>query len=75
MFLILPDGISNACELPDYLKMEEVKPIVQEREVIVEEKKIEPRREIFSSVFAEPQSGDQSNEVFLQNLKEFRNNL
>ena len=62
-------------ELPDYLKMEEVKPIVQEREVIVEEKKIEPRREIFSSVFAEPQSGDQSNEVFLQNLKEFRNNL
>lgn len=62
-------------ELPDYLKREEVKPIVQEREVIVEEKKIEPRREIFSSVFAEPQSGDQSNEVFLQNLKEFRNNL
>lgn len=50
-------------------------PVKEEVKEIVEEKKYEPRREVFSSVFAESQSDDQSNEMFLKNLKEFRNNL
>lgn len=43
----------------------------------IDEKKYTPRREIFSSVYAEPSQTkkDDNNEAFLNSLKEFRSNL
>ena len=43
----------------------------------IEEKKYTPKREIFSSVYAEPSQtkNDDNNEAFLNSLKEFRSNL
>lgn len=61
----------------DDFYMEDVSEETRKMPKIVEEKKYTPRREIFSSVYAEPTKtkSDDNNEAFLNSLKEFRSNL
>lgn len=61
----------------DDFYMEDVSEETRKMPKIVEEKKYTPRREIFSSVYAEPTKtkNDDNNEAFLNSLKEFRSNL
>lgn len=61
----------------DDFYIEDVSEETRKMPKIVEEKKYTPRREIFSSVYAEPTKtkNDDNNEAFLNSLKEFRSNL
>lgn len=61
----------------DDFYMEDVSEETRKMPKIVEEKKYTPKREIFSSVYAEPTKtkSDDNNEAFLNSLKEFRSNL
>lgn len=61
----------------EYLFIEDISEVKPKETIkIVEtQPKYQPRREIFSSVYTEPQKEVQNNEAFLNNLKEFRNNL
>lgn len=63
--------------IEDDFYMEDVSEDTRKMPKIVEEKKYTPRREIFSSVYAEPTKtkSDDNNEAFLNSLKEFRSNL
>lgn len=61
----------------DDFYIEDVSEETRKMPKIVEEKKYTPKREIFSSVYAEPTKtkSDDNNEAFLNSLKEFRSNL
>ena len=63
--------------IEDDFYMEDVSEDTRKMSKISEEKKYTPKREIFSSVFAEPSQTkkDDNNEAFLNSLKEFRSNL
>lgn len=61
----------------DDLFMEDISYEVTGQMPIIEEKKYTPKREIFSSVYTETtkEGKEESNEAFLNSLKEFRSNL
>lgn len=61
----------------DDLFMEDISYEVTGQMPVIEEKKYAPKREIFSSVYTETtkEEKDESNEAFLNSLKEFRSNL
>ena len=61
----------------DDLFMEDISYEVTGQMPVIEEKKYTPKREIFSSVYTETtkEEKEESNEAFLNSLKEFRSNL
>lgn len=75
--LIKPEVKPEKKIIEDDFYMEDVSEDTRKMPKIVEEKKYTPRREIFSSVYAEPSQtkNDDNNEAFLNSLKEFRSNL
>lgn len=75
--LIKPEVKPEKKTIEDDFYMEDVSEDTRKMPKIVEEKKYTPRREIFSSVYAEPSQtkNDDNNEAFLNSLKEFRSNL
>lgn len=75
--LVKPEVKPEKKLIEDDFYMEDVSEDTRKVPKIVEEKKYTPRREIFSSVYAEPTKtkSDDNNEAFLNSLKEFRSNL
>lgn len=75
--LIKPEVKPEKKTIEDDFYMEDVSEDTRKMPKIVEEKKYTPKREIFSSVYAEPSQtkNDDNNEAFLNSLKEFRSNL
>lgn len=75
--LVKPEVKPEKKIIEDDFYMEDVSEDTRKMPKIVEEKKYTPRREIFSSVYAEPTKtkSDDNNEAFLNSLKEFRSNL
>ncbi len=75
--LVKPEVKPEKKMIEDDFYMEDVSEDTRKMPKIVEEKKYTPRREIFSSVYAEPTQAknDDNNEAFLNSLKEFRSNL
>lgn len=75
--LVKPEVKPEKKMIEDDFYMEDVSEDTRKMPKIVEEKKYTPRREIFSSVYAEPTQtkNDDNNEAFLNSLKEFRSNL
>lgn len=75
--LVKPEVKPEKKIIEDDFYIEDVSEETRKMPKIVEEKKYTPRREIFSSVYAEPTKtkSDDNNEAFLNSLKEFRSNL
>ena len=75
--LVKPEVKPEKKIIEDDFYIEDVSEETRKMPKIVEEKKYTPRREIFSSVYAEPTKtkNDDNNEAFLNSLKEFRSNL
>lgn len=75
--LVKPEVKLEKKIIEDDFYIEDVSEETRKMPKIVEEKKYTPRREIFSSVYAEPTKtkSDDNNEAFLNSLKEFRSNL
>ena len=75
--LVKPEVKFEKKIIEDDFYIEDVSEETRKMPKIVEEKKYTPRREIFSSVYAEPTKtkNDDNNEAFLNSLKEFRSNL
>lgn len=75
--LVKPEVKLEKKIIEDDFYIEDVSEETRKMPKIVEEKKYTPRREIFSSVYAEPTKtkNDDNNEAFLNSLKEFRSNL
>lgn len=75
--LVKPEVKFEKKIIEDDFYIEDVSEETRKMPKIVEEKKYTPRREIFSSVYAEPTQtkNDDNNEAFLNSLKEFRSNL
>ena len=75
--LVKPEVKPEKKMIEDDFYMEDVSEDTRKMPKIVEQKKYTPRREIFSSVYAEPTQAknDDNNEAFLNSLKEFRSNL
>lgn len=75
--LIKPEVKPEKKIIEDDFYIEDVSEETRKMPKIVEEKKYTPKREIFSSVYAEPTKtkNDDNNEAFLNSLKEFRSNL
>ena len=75
--LVKPEVKLEKKIIEDDFYIEDVSEETRKMPKIVEEKKYTPKREIFSSVYAEPTKtkSDDNNEAFLNSLKEFRSNL
>lgn len=75
--LVKPEVKPEKKIIEDDFYIEDVSEETRKMPKIVEEKKYTPKREIFSSVYAEPTKtkNDDNNEAFLNSLKEFRSNL
>ena len=74
--LVKPEVKLEKKIIEDDFYIEDVSEETRKMPKIVEEKKYTPRREIFSSVYAEPtKTKSDDNEAFLNSLKEFRSNL
>ena len=75
--LVKPEVKPEKKIIEDDFYIEDVSEETRKMPKIVEEKKYTPKREIFSSVYAEPTKtkSDDNNEAFLNSLKEFRSNL